>query len=961
MRKSALTFLCLLAASSIALAQQRQPAQLGTTAPTTGGAAQSLDFLDQSGKWDAIGSALNGTFYKPSIMVTDTTVGMLPGGVVDNSPFVANLMAQLSPGSNGGATGYDVIWPGIPGQTATYYYYSQPIVLSRGAHYHCASTGSNNSVRLMFAAGIDGVIQEDGSITSDGGTGTGMVEGCLIGSMSFGGATANPAAPNTLTGAANSSFGPVAAQPWGVGDGIIASYGNNGYIAPEAIMMLPPGTYLTAVSGATITPSNPISPYFGYITPQATAVFTETGTNNFVNNDAITVGGGTGQMTYTAVSAITNATPPNSFLIGVDFNHSAANLVALINSTTGEYATYTPTTTGPSAYESNRQFSAAYNSTTKAITFTTNFGGPATNTFASVYTPAGTAAGSFGGATFSGGNATTTLPVSTWRLPAAQAYAAQTYAPQVAKFVGSLSAGTLTVSSVTSGTIKIGMYVFYPGVTDGQLFITGGSGLSWTVSNAGLTAASQAMTADDHTATFNGTITGNALVITPGTLSGNVVVGQPIIGYNTNPVPPGTFIASMGADTLHWTLNNTVGSPISTLFWTGAAAVTVISGPRPLHAGSMLWGDGIPFGTTVLNVNPFNSLPQSVFLGAPSLSTASQQATVTHPPGAEEKLWSIPAALRRDVASQSQQNFFFRFPIGLIMPCSEANGFNCTNSTDIGNHYSQNLIGRNSTGNNSGGSISQNEAFDNNYIVDVYEGEELGSTYVNLSSNSPDNGHGKWSMLMNCANQNTTILIGGYQGGGGHACADQVGIYPPTPGGPLTIGPMDNTSTGPSWKQSVFGGFGGFSFNSGNDNGGCVRIGGAPAFLANLFSMSSNGCLSNWSALANNALGTIDWSLNGSVFMQWAAGAAQGGTYPGYAGVIPLNAIWRFGLMAYNAEDFSNATQNARNICMSLTMPTSANHKKGDICFNTNPTHGGPVGWTDMADGANFEAWGTTP
>jgi len=50
-----------------------------------------------------------------------------------------------------------------------------------------------------------------------------------------------------------------------------------------------------------------------------------------------------------------------------------------------------------------------------------------------------------------------------------------------AVFVGSISTTTLTVSSVTSGTITIGQYITGTGVTAGT-YITAGSGLSWTVS-----------------------------------------------------------------------------------------------------------------------------------------------------------------------------------------------------------------------------------------------------------------------------------------------------------------------------------------------------------------------------------------------------------------------------------------------------------------------------------------------
>ena len=47
-----------------------------------------------------------------------------------------------------------------------------------------------------------------------------------------------------------------------------------------------------------------------------------------------------------------------------------------------------------------------------------------------------------------------------------------------------------------------------------------------------------------------------------------------------------------------------------------------------------------------------------------------------------------------------------------------------------------------------------------------------------------------------------------------------------------------------------------------------------------------------------------------------------------------------------------------RELCMSPSIPTSANHKKGDVCFNTNAVAGGSEGWIDLADGAHFAPLG---
>jgi hypothetical protein len=71
-----------------------------------------------------------------------------------------------------------------------------------------------------------------------------------------------------------------------------------------------------------------------------------------------------------------------------------------------------------------------------------------------------------------------------------------------AVFVGAITTTTLTVASVTSGTIAIGMVLSGTGVTAGTT-ITAGSGLSWTVS-VSQTAASTTITGYSTVATISG-------------------------------------------------------------------------------------------------------------------------------------------------------------------------------------------------------------------------------------------------------------------------------------------------------------------------------------------------------------------------------------------------------------------------------------------------------------------------
>jgi hypothetical protein len=117
-------------------------------------------------------------------------VGMR-AGEQDNTPYVQALMATLGRPAN--AAGYDVTFPDVPGQTTTVYYFYQPLVLSQGANYHCSGTTFQSATYLVFAPGVDGVVQDQ--------SGGGMVSGCSIVSTGQGAATANAVSdPNVLTG-----------------------------------------------------------------------------------------------------------------------------------------------------------------------------------------------------------------------------------------------------------------------------------------------------------------------------------------------------------------------------------------------------------------------------------------------------------------------------------------------------------------------------------------------------------------------------------------------------------------------------------------------------------------------------------------------------------------------------------------------------------------------------------------
>jgi hypothetical protein len=140
-----------------------------------------------------------------------------------------------------------------------------------------------------------------------------------------------------------------------------------------------------------------------------------------------------------------------------------------------------------------------------------------------------------------------------------------------AQFVGAMGgSSTLTVSSVTNGTIEIGQTLIGDGVTPGT-YITAGSGLSWTVSpsqtftSTTVTALVVANTFTSITgpASFTGTIVGTTLtVVAVG--SGTIAIGQGVTGTG---VSAGTYITAGSGSS--WTVSvsqNVVSGIITTTY-----------------------------------------------------------------------------------------------------------------------------------------------------------------------------------------------------------------------------------------------------------------------------------------------------------------------------------------------------------------------------------------------------------
>ena len=152
-------------------------------------------------------------------------------------------------------------------------------------------------------------------------------------------------------------------------------------------------------------------------------------------------------------------------------------------------------------------------------------------------------------------------------------------------FVGSITGNTLTVSSVTSGTIAIGQILTGAGVTSGTNIIAG-SGTTWTVSPTyGSPITSVTFTASVSTLTVSG-------------VTGTIAVGQVVTGTG---VTSGTTITSGSGSS--WTVTPYYSGSVGPVAMTSAVSTWTSQAPIAQSTVQTL--------TTQTSV-PFTSIPSWV-------------------------------------------------------------------------------------------------------------------------------------------------------------------------------------------------------------------------------------------------------------------------------------------------------------------------------------------------------------
>ena len=147
-------------------------------------------------------------------------IGMVGDGVTDNYPLVATLIGLLPQGQS---SHVDVLFPPILGQYYTDYRFSKSFHVNRSMNIRCqglATGGGDSSTRLVFAAGMHGVVFDNAIMSPDGtGFGGGGINGCGVIGTSYHEGFHLTAGSSTLTSvAAEHTYG---AWDFQAGDGVI--------------------------------------------------------------------------------------------------------------------------------------------------------------------------------------------------------------------------------------------------------------------------------------------------------------------------------------------------------------------------------------------------------------------------------------------------------------------------------------------------------------------------------------------------------------------------------------------------------------------------------------------------------------------------------------------------------------------------------------------------------------------
>ncbi len=435
-----------------------------------------------------------------------------------------------------------------------------------------------------------------------------------------------------------------------------------------------------------------------------------------------------------------------------------------------------------------------------------------------------------------------------------------------------------------------------------------------------------------------------------------VIAFNQLLGDTAPTVPAGAYIDSATSDTitLHSGFAPTGTGVNGTFLWRlpadkvfhvnttiGSNVFTVTSGSYKLQSGDLIWSDAFPFGTTVVSVSgPVGA--QTVTVWDQFLATAVANATVTHT-GGSGLLWKIPAGIKHRTQAKAIGNYVHWFPIGIQASCTSGGGLNCTTMYHEQNSTEKGLVGRWTSGNNTGASTSHANEYINNMINDIFEGGTIGSMYTGDNSNS-----GSQSAVNpiqgNCHNNNTSTFFGMYIDAGARFqyCTGGGGTSKAT-----FISPMSQFAYDvPTYNDGVFNNVQTFQFPGFN---GCFQ----PVVGINEVGAFSKNCTSfdkfSWFYDSTNDA----WDL-----AQANTGDLMRYTGPAYTGYVPnaqSHVMFPVGLLIQPA---GGAVGSERLLDAGTSVPGGSARLRADWRLTTTPSAGGFVGWVNTADGANFRPFG---
>ena len=232
---------------------------------------------------------------------------------------------------------------------------------------------------------------------------------------------------------------------------------------------------------------------------------------------------------------------------------------------------------------------------------------------------------------------------------------------------------------------------------------------------------------------------------------GNIIVPGTGTGGN------GTYIMDRSASVPPGTTMYTYDTP---------ATIYVTGGPRQIQPQDLIWSDAFPFGTTASQVYGYFPTQMTVITSL-SNGFGTVPASVAHSAGSG-KMWMLTNGMAG--MGDFNSNAVAGFGVGLHMPCQQATypETGCGQSYASRNVFFDNLVGRLVAGNNSGGSGSEFNEYDHNFIADVAELSTIGSTYIGEMLQGEDESSNTHVLLSSCG-INASGFAGIYASGAGHS------------------------------------------------------------------------------------------------------------------------------------------------------------------------------------------------